>query len=258
MKLCYSEKHRELSNSCIFFEQTHNVRSKDRRDTISSSTTAETFKTASSKLVDDSESSGAKRKSEESTSLHSSKQRKTVHKNEEAKPHPNEDSFWDIKHAFTKIATPSEMRKPAITFGKKSTARDRPRNRMLQSNAKRPLTVNIFSASAIKPQPVSLITKPKNQDTLTPVTNTQRTKKVVGPKKSVPKPKAGLEAIPFVSKTDTPPSSSSQPQKVMSSTKTMETTQTIPNSNSVSNENEISIVSVDLALALNLNIKHID
>jgi hypothetical protein len=145
---------------------------------------------------------------------------------------------------------PSQVRKPAITFGKKPTARDRPRDRLLHSNAKQAGTVNIFSPPTVKADPVSLIVKPVTKEASKlarlPAANAEPTKKRVVAKKPESKLIAQVKTASSVIKAEKSASAPSPPEPKVPS-------QLIKRNDSFSGENELPdtvTVSVKLTLVL--------
>jgi hypothetical protein len=154
----------------------------------------------------------SKRKHEESKDRNTkiSRQRKT---DEET---PNDDSFWNIEKTFA----PSTVRKPAITFGKKPTARHAV-NRLIASSARRgdPNSVDIFanlkSSLIVRPGENSPITKRSSNEivkTIKPVTDKIINSKKLSkekPDEVIVKSTVSRKRIPSKSNTPKTPASSS-------------------------------------------------
>ncbi|KAI8376640.1 hypothetical protein EDC96DRAFT_495295 [Choanephora cucurbitarum] len=151
------QKHQVLSSQCPFLKLKLNAGA--NRGTINSLQSSESFKTASSQLHQE-ENMQRKRKQMEPAKQQTRfvKQKIESMKEDQAK----EETIWDIDGTFS--ATPPHIKKPAITFGKQSSRRDRKRERVLPSS-KRESAVDIFS-EALEPtfqlkQEVQMSSKPQ-------------------------------------------------------------------------------------------------
>ncbi|GAN08143.1 hypothetical protein MAM1_0191c07650 [Mucor ambiguus] len=139
--------HRQLNDTCPFFGQQRKLGTKgsssssrkNRRDTTISTASSDTYKTATSQLEPIAPQTHEEQQQEDNAVPQKRKAEQEVEE---------DDSIWDINH-FLDI--PAHVKKPALTYGNKSTER-RTRKRLLPSAGKR-THVDIFSSLNLSSSP---------------------------------------------------------------------------------------------------------